>query len=51
MSVRLEIKRYLAENIREVAFDRDLGKDGESSKNNGSFLAKLESPTRGISRL
>jgi len=48
MSVHLEIKRD-PENIREVASDRDLGKDGEFSKNNGSFLAELESPTRGIS--
>lgn len=28
--------------IREVASDRDLGK--ESSKNNGSFLAELSNP-------
>lgn len=32
-----EIKR-LAKNIRKVASDRDLGNDGESSKNNGSFF-------------
>jgi len=42
MSVHLEIKKF-AENICEITSDRDLGK--ESSKNNGSLLAELESPT------